>query len=161
MFLTNEGIWRTRFQDNLDFADSFLGNNQQLNQRVDKLDRLIDWKQKLGTEYSNLRSLIRSLLSSLSAWKALKRLHYKVFRKWQNRPSHTALLSKLSLFKPVPIHLHRSTAKSQWANAKWGEVFSRIRKHWFCRDSDIFGNLSVWCCYTSWDQGAGVAWAWI
>lgn len=27
-----------------DFADSLLGNNQKLNQRLDKLNRLVDWK---------------------------------------------------------------------------------------------------------------------
>jgi hypothetical protein len=28
----------------LDFADSLLGNNQKLNQRLDKINRLVDWK---------------------------------------------------------------------------------------------------------------------
>jgi IS5 family transposase len=40
----------------LDFADSFLGNNQKLNQRLDKLDRLVDWKpfeERLNRIYSS------------------------------------------------------------------------------------------------------------
>jgi IS5 family transposase len=40
----------------LDFADSFLGNNQTLNQRLDKLDRLVAWKpfeERLNRIYSS------------------------------------------------------------------------------------------------------------
>jgi IS5 family transposase len=40
----------------LDFADSFLGNNQKLNQRLDKVERLIDWKpfeERLNRIYSS------------------------------------------------------------------------------------------------------------
>jgi transposase, IS5 family len=64
----------------LDFADSFLGNNQKLNQRLDKVSRLVDWKpfeQKLNRIYSSntgrpsypLLLLFKSLL--LQAWYAL------------------------------------------------------------------------------------------
>lgn len=40
----------------LDFADSFLGNNQNLNQRLDKVERLVDWKpfeERLNRIYSS------------------------------------------------------------------------------------------------------------
>lgn len=40
----------------LDFADSFLGNNQKLNQRLDKVERLVDWKpfeERLNRIYSS------------------------------------------------------------------------------------------------------------
>ena len=39
-----------------DFADSFLGNNQKLNQRLDKVGRLVDWKpfeERLNRIYSS------------------------------------------------------------------------------------------------------------
>lgn len=39
-----------------DFADSFLGNNQKLNQRLDKVNRLVDWKpfeMRLNRIYSS------------------------------------------------------------------------------------------------------------
>lgn len=40
----------------LDLADSLLGNNQKLNQRLDKVDRLVDWKpfeERLNRIYSS------------------------------------------------------------------------------------------------------------
>src|SRR3990167_10693341 len=33
-----------RTSGQLDFADSFLGNNQKLNQRLDRVNRLVDWE---------------------------------------------------------------------------------------------------------------------
>jgi IS5 family transposase len=61
----------------LDFADSLLGNNQKLNQRLDKINRLVDWKPleaRLSRIYSSptgrpshpVLLLFKSLL--LQAW---------------------------------------------------------------------------------------------
>lgn len=61
----------------LDFADSLLGNNQKLNQRLDKINRLVDWKPleaRLNRIYSSptgrpshpVLLLFKSLL--LQAW---------------------------------------------------------------------------------------------
>jgi len=61
----------------LDFADSFLGNNQKLNQRLDKVSQLVDWKpfeERLNRIYSSpggrpshpVLLLFKSLL--LQAW---------------------------------------------------------------------------------------------
>lgn len=40
----------------LDFADSFLGNNQKLNQRLDRVSQIVDWKpfeERLNHIYSS------------------------------------------------------------------------------------------------------------
>lgn len=45
-----------RTSGQLDFADSFLGNNQKLNQRLDRINRLVDWEpfeERLNRIYSS------------------------------------------------------------------------------------------------------------
>jgi len=52
----------------IDLADSLLGNNQKLNQRLDKINHLVDWKpfeMKLNRIYSSPTVRPRGLLHRL------------------------------------------------------------------------------------------------
>src|SRR5208283_1799584 len=74
------GIMAHKTSGQMDFADAFVGNNQKLNQRLDKVNKLVDWKPfelKLNIVYSSntgrpsypLLLLFKALL--LQAWYSL------------------------------------------------------------------------------------------
>ena len=103
----------------LDFADSFLGNNQKLNQRLDKVSRLVDWnpfEQKLGRIYSSslgrpsypLLLLFKSLL--LQAWYALS--DYELEAALDDRFSFRRFVN-LSVSERAPDHSTFSRFRDQ------------------------------------------------
>jgi len=101
----------------LDFADSFLGNNQKLNQRLDKVSRLVDWKpfeQKLSRIYSS--DVGRPSYPPLLLFKSL------LLQAWYNLPDYAleeVLDDRLSFRRFVGLSVSQKAPDHS--------VFSRFR----------------------------------
>jgi IS5 family transposase len=103
----------------IDFADVFVGNNQKLNQRLDKVSQLVDWKPfelKLNTIYSSstgrpsypLLLMFKSLL--LQAWYSLS--DYELEAALDDRFSFRRFV-KLSVSEKAPDHSTFSRFREQ------------------------------------------------
>lgn len=103
----------------IDFADAFVGNNQKLNQRLDKVNQLVDWKPfelKLNMIYASntgrpsypLLLLFKSLL--LQAWYSLS--DYELEAALDDRFSFRRFI-KLSVSEKAPDHSTFSRFREQ------------------------------------------------
>jgi IS5 family transposase len=103
----------------MDFADAFVGNNQKLNQRLDKISQQVDWKPfelKLNIVYSSstgrpsypLLLLFKGLL--LQAWYSLS--DYELEAALDDRFSFRRFV-KLSVSEKAPDHSTFSRFREQ------------------------------------------------
>jgi len=119
----------------LDFADSFVTNNDKLNQRLNKIDCLIDWtafEKKMSSVYSSstgrpsypLLVLFKSLL--LQAWYSLS--DYALEESLDDRLSFRRFVG-LSNSKKSPDHSVFSRFRSQLAKLKiYDELFEELNR---------------------------------
>jgi IS5 family transposase len=116
-----------------DFADSLVGNNQKLNQRLDAVSRLVDWRpfeQKLSKIYSSgsgrpsypLLLLFKSLL--LQAWYTLS--DYELEAALDDRFSFRRFVD-LSVSERAPDHSTFSRFRDQLVqHGLHGQLFNEL-----------------------------------